>query len=344
MTILYHLTILPPQRPACEALSQEVQALRDHLGGELVYLNPNGRLPIYIPRLLFGLHQLRSLRAREAGVTLHHVYNPDPFPFPVLRALRRPVVYSLTGGVVARPNVAFLARLAAVTVADRGSLERLRGWGLRNVHLAAPGIDTTRFTCSPLPLQSRVRLLVGSAPWTRRQFRSKGVDALLAAALEMPQLELVFLWRGVLAEEMARRVRRLGLAERVEILDRQVDVNQALAGAHAGVALATGAALIRAYPHSLMESLAAGKPLLVSRTIPMAEYAAQNDCGVVVESLTPAAVRAAVEALVERYGELQRAALEAGRRDFSLPGMIASYQEVYERVQHDRSRWRGTNW
>jgi len=338
MSILYHLTIPPPPLPECEAISQEIQALRDHFGGGLSYLNPNRRAPIYIPRALFGFHRLGRLRAMEAGFDLHHLYNPDPFPFPVLRALRRPIVYSLTGGVVRRPNLPFLAALAAVTVADEDSLERLRAWGLRNVFLARPGIDTARFSCTPLRLRDGVRLLVGSAPWTRGQFRTKGIDALLAAAQQLPSLHLLFLWRGVLAEEIERRVRRLGLTKRVQVLNRRVDVNEALAGAHAGVALATGPAIIRAYPHSLLESLAAGKPVLVSRAIPMASYVERTGCGTVVEAVTPAALCAAVDSLIGRYAELQQAAREVGQRDFSLQRMIASYQEVYEHVRRAAER------
>jgi glycosyltransferase involved in cell wall biosynthesis len=332
MNILYHLTILPPKMPECEAISQEIDTLRSHFGGDVIHLNPNQNSPIHIPRVLFGLHRLRQLRIREANVDVHHLYNPDPFPFPVLRALRRPVVYSLTGGVEKRLNRSFFTSLAAVTVADEGSLERLHSWGLENAVLVRPGIDAGRFVCSLLPIHSEIRLLVGSAPWTRAQFRTKGVDALLSAAHRYPQLTLIFLWRGVLTEEIKRRVRRMGLERRVEVIDQKVDVNRVLAGVHASVALATGPALIRAYPHSLIESLAAGKPVLVSRCIPMAEYVERTGCGVVIERIDPADILAAVRSLVEGYSNLQSVARQVGQRDFSQQRMIASYQEVYERV------------
>ena len=335
MNILYHLTILPPELPECEAISQEINALRGHFGGDLVHLNPNQHCPIYVPRVLFGFHILKILRTLETDLHLHHLYNPDPFPFPVLRTLRRPVVYSLTGGVSDRRlNVSFFASLAAVTVADERSLERLRAWGLDNAVLVRPGIDTSRFTCSPLPLRSEIRLMVGSAPWTKGQFRTKGVEALLSAAQRAPNLRLVFLWRGILAEEMERRVHRLGLEGRVEILNRKVDVNEVLAGVHASVALATGPAIIRSYPHSLMESLAAGKPVIVSRCIPMADYVERTGCGQVVESVTPTEILTAVESLTREYKDLQKSAQQVGQHDFSQGGMIASFQRVYKSIHH----------
>jgi glycosyltransferase involved in cell wall biosynthesis len=178
--------------------------------------------------------------------------------------------------------------LAAVAAADERSLKRLRKWGVTNVVLVRPGIDTARFSHSPLPLHGDIKLMVGSAPWTKGQFRTKGVEALLEAARQNSRLRLVFLWRGVLAEEMEQRARQMNLGRQVEVLNRLVDVNRVLADVHASITLATDPAIIKSYPHSLLDSLAAGKPVLVSRSIPMADYVEQTGCGEVVENVTPA--------------------------------------------------------
>ena len=333
MNVLYHLSTLPPKMPRAEALWQEISALRGRFGGDVVYVNPNQRFPLHIPRLLFGFHVLKDLRRREAGVHLHHFYNPDLFPFPYLRMLRRPVLYFVTCGVGGRrPNVAFFSSLAAVAVSDERSLKRLASWGLGNTGLLRPGIDTSRFTHTPLPLRSEIRLMVGSAPWTQGQFRTKGVDALLSAAQRAPHLKLVFLWRGVLAEEMERRVRRMGLDGQVTVLNEQVDVNQVLAGVHASVTLATAPGIVKSYPHSLLDSLAAGKPVLVSRAIPMSDYVEETGCGRVVEKVTPADILTATEALARGYESAQRVACKVGQQDFSQESMIVSFHRLYQRV------------
>lgn len=326
--------------PEAEAMSQEISALRDHFGGDLVYLNPNQHSPLYVPRLLFGFHKLKELWARETDLQQHQLYNPDPFPFPILRLLRRPVIYTLSCGVRnKRPNLTFFNSLAAVTVSDERSFKRLRSWGLNNSFRVRPGVDTTRFTFSPLPLRSEIRLMVGSAPWARTQFRTKGVDALLSAAQQSPDLHLVFLWRGVLTEEMERRVRDMNLQKQVVVLNRRVDVNQVLAGVHASITLAADPAIVRSYPHSLMDSLAAGKPILVSQAIPMSDYVEQTGCGKVVESVTPASILAGVEGLAREYEELQKAAQQVGQRDFSQQAMIASFEKVYEHVLGAKNEW-----
>ena len=331
--ILYHLTIPPPAAPQLDAVVQDAEALRSHFGGELRYLNPKSRCPVPVPRALFGLGQLRALRLQEDGIGAHHIFNPDPFAFPLLRALRRPIIYSLTGGVGAkRPDISFFSRLAAVTVADEGSQARLRSWGLTNCVLVRPGIETLRFSVSPLALGSQVRVLVGSAPWSKTQFKRKGVEALLQAARQLPQLHLVFLWRGVLVDEMTRLVQRLGVTEQVTVMNTVVDVNHVLAGVHAAIALADDPAIIRPYPHSLMEALAAGKPVLVSRAIPMAAYVERTGCGVVIEQVAPDAIFRAIQTLVQGYHAYEDATRRVAPRDFDRAAMIASFQDVYESV------------
>ena len=96
--------------------------------------------------------------------------------------------------------------------------------------------------------------------------------------------------------------------------------------------VASTAGIVKSYPHFLLDSLAAGKPVLVSQAIPMADYVAETGCGEVVERVTPTDILAAVEALTRNYEAAQKIAYEAGKRDFSLQAMIASYQQVYEQI------------
>lgn len=319
--------------PGTEASLQELEVLRSYYGGNLIHLNPNQQSPVYLPRLLFGFHKLKQIRREEDRIQLHHLYNADPFPFPVVRWFRRPVIYSISSGIGRRgPNMAFFNSLAAVAVSDERSLKRLRERGSRNSHLVRPGIDTARFGQVPAPLKSDVRLMVGSAPWTKAQFSSKGVDALLEAARQNSHLHLVFLWRGVLREEMERRVRQANLKNQVTVLDSLVDVNELLATVHGSITLANSPVIVRAYPHSLLESLAAGKPVLVSRAIPMADYVAETGCGQVVEDISPKTILETIEALAGDYTRLQKSAQAVGQRDFSLQAMIASYEKIYTHI------------
>lgn len=335
MTVLYHLTVPPSPMAACDAVVQEVEMLRARVNGEVCHLYP-GRVPgTRFPRRWWGLQRLPYLRRAEERTTVHHVYNPDPYPFSLLRYLRRPIVYSVVAAVrfSDEANARRLARRAhTVVVSTEADLDRMRCWSIENVTVVHPGIEASRFSYSSLPTDHPPTVLVGSAPWTREQFRTKGVDALLELAQQMLELRLVFLWRGVLADEMNRRVRAARLERRVQVLNERVDVNRILARVHAAVVLAAGDAIIKAYPHSLLEALAAGRPVLVSRTVPMARYIENEGCGVVIDQVEADSIGVAVGKLLNKYPDYQQRALEVRARDFTLEKMLKDYSRIYGAV------------
>ena len=333
MRILYLLTTTPPVVPGTDAVVQEVEVLRARFGGEVIWLRPSWRARARYPRPLLGLHHLSAIRHRDPHVDLHHVYAPELYWLPLLWFVKRPVVYTVTSGVGAghrMPPASFLRRLNAIVVPSRVDLDALMRRGLGNVHLIRPGIDVARFTDSPVPPGPEFVLLSGSAPWTHEQFRSKGVDVLLEVAREMPDVRLVFLWRGVLLQELIERVRRLELSERVEILDDRVDVSQVLARVHAAVVLAGRPGLVKAYPHSLLEALATGRPVLVSDGNPMAEYVQETGCGGVVPRLEKAVLIAAIEQLKQRYEACRTRAVEVAKRDFSQEELFTAHRDLYQ--------------
>ena len=332
MRVLYHLTVPPSPLAALDAMVQEVEALRalSEDGGQVIHLYP-GRTPgTRFPRRWWGLQHVPYLRRAEQDFDIHHIFNPDPFPFDLLRFLRRPIVYTATAGAhgVDRTTIQRLAQrvhtLVVPTEAERAELSQ---WSISNVVAIRPGIDITRFSHTPPPTQP-FTLLMGSAPWTIEQFESKGVEALLEAAQARRDLRLIFLWRGLHVGEMERRVAQRGLGERVTVINHQVDVNEVLAQVHAAIVLADDTKLVKAYPHSLLEALAAGKPVLVSRAIPMADYVEQTGCGQIVESVNSQEVLAALAQLESDYDTRQIAALQAGQ-EFSQQRSIVAYKQLY---------------
>jgi len=338
MRVLYHLTVPPSALAECDAVVQEVRALQGHFGGTIDHLYP-GRVPgTRIPRQFWGMLRWPRLWWAERYGAVHHIFNPDPYPFVLLRYLRRPVIYTVVAGVQARDqaNAQALARwVQMLVVATEQERARLRGWGIDNVRVVRPGIDLTRFAPTPPPANLPPTLLMGSAPWTCDQFRTKGVDTLLTLARRWPELHLVFLWRGILYEDMMRRVRASGLSDRVEVINKRVDVNTVLSHVHSAVILATEDALIKAYPHSLLEALAAGRPVIVSQSVSMATEVAQRGYGVVIDEVDETHVQHAVKRLFRDYPNYQQQALGFDKHNFTLEKMLASYAKIYRMFVDD---------
>ncbi|MBP8110630.1 MAG: glycosyltransferase [Caldilineaceae bacterium] len=336
MRVLYHVTTPPPALPGTEAVLQEIQHLLGRVEGEVVYLNPSPTPRTRVPRPFYGLHRLPAIRRREAAIDLHHIFNPDLFVFPVLRFLRKPVIYSVVSGLGGRVPRG-LGGLSRVLVPSRGDVARLAERGYGGGRAILPGIDLAGFTPAAPPPISPFVILAGSAPWTAEQFRTKGVDALLAVAVSMPDLQLIFLWRGVGEAEMRARVAALGLDERVEIIGHRVDVNTVLARSHAAILLADRPEIVKAYPHSLLETLAVGRPVLISDCVPMSEYVQSQGCGEVVAGVDEASLAQAIGRLRAEYGARQSAAVAVGRRDFDHVRMVDEVVRVYGEVIRHRT-------
>jgi glycosyltransferase involved in cell wall biosynthesis len=76
----------------------------------------------------------------------------------------------------------------------------------------------------------------------------------------------------------------------------------------------------------------AGRPVLVSRAIPMAEYVEQTGCGVIVENVDAQSILRALDELTAHYPQLREAARHVDRETFSLDRL--AYHQLYRDVAH----------
>lgn len=342
MRILYLLTSPPPAIPGTDAVFQDVAALQARFGGHVLNLFPLHRPTVWYPKWFYGLHLLSRVRGLRATHDLCHVFYPFLYPFPFLRQLGLPVVYSVVAGLESRIRAPVLpdhAVIRRIIVSNERDDAILKSWGVSCHRLIQPGIDISRFRPTPFPSPQPFTLLVGSAPWTLAQFRTKGIDALLETVSRMPDLKLLFLWRGLLLDPLVQRIARQGVGDRCEIVNERVDVAAVLARCHATVVLAESAKLVKAWPHSLLETLICGRPVLVSRTVPMADYVAAHRCGVVSEEISAIAVSEAVRRLRNNFTALSRNAIPSSR-DFSLERFQDAHGKVYEEVGDAENEFR----
>lgn len=332
MSILYLLTAPRPIVDGTDAVFQEVEALRSAFQGDAINLFPRIVPTSSFPRSLYGLHKIRELRKLENRHEFNHLYYPVLYAFPVLRLLRNPTVSTIAASLDRDDKPADLARLKAlhrIVVSNDRDADVLEAWGLSNYSVIPPGIDASGLTPGRMALGDELTLLMASAPWSQQQFDLKGIDALLEATARLPHLKLILLWRGLLFDELTERVERHGIGDRIEIVNHKVDVNAYLNRAHATVLLTKRADVVKSYPHSLIESLLAGKPVLISDKIPMADYVRKHQCGVVVEDVSVRSLTAAIEALRGRYEELTRCAAQIGPDAFSMQAFIENHRRLY---------------
>lgn len=334
MQVACHFAIPRPPELDRDAAVQDGMRIVNRVGGLVNFLYPGKRANIFIPRFFCGLHQLAKLRAIDQRVDVHHVFSNGLYPYPVLSFFKKPIVFSSLIGV-SSPKLAIsslsLHNVRHFTVPTASDQALMKAGGYKNVSVVPSGIELSRFSFSPLAVEEKFILFCGSAPWNQEQFHDKGVDLLLETMGKLPWLHVVFLWRGVLLREMMRRISAAGVMSQATVLSEYVDVNKVLAQVHAGVIVVANQNVIKGYPHSLLETLGAGKPIIVSDCLPMADLARQG-AGGVVKSLYLEEFIAAVEQVRNGYKKYVTRITKLDLTCFTEKEMLRKMIEIYESV------------
>jgi glycosyltransferase involved in cell wall biosynthesis len=216
---------------------------------------------------------------------------------------------------LARRVVAAAAAVTAVSVSEAALLRR--DFGI-DPEVIPNGVDPAAVAHSDRtprpPTIAVVSRLVGY----------KRVDATVRALAELPEYRLRIVGDGPERDPLLRLAGRLGVRDRVKLHNRlsDADVLDVVRDASVHVNLSRA----EAFSYTVLESLAAGTPVVSGRDGALAEWAARFPGGVVTaDPDRPADVAAAVRRLAGT-----RVRVDLG--DYALPAILDRYQAVYDRV------------
>jgi glycosyltransferase involved in cell wall biosynthesis len=275
------------------------------------------------------------MMALQKEVSINHVFSPGLYHYPVLNFLKRPIVYSVTASIHIRDidrSLQNLENISNIIVSNSRDFRLLESAGFNKMTLVRPAVNTKAFKKEYLPLDNELVLLMASAPWELDQFKTKGIDLLLHAVKVLPFLKLILLWRGTYEAELLKRIKEMNVGGRIEIINRKVEVNAILERTHGTILIAKNPNLVKAFPHSLIESLAAGKPVITASVIAMADYITEKKCGVVVDAFSLESLITRIEQFRSQYVSYSEAANRVGAADFSIERMLDEMGKIYKRV------------
>ena len=314
-----------------------------------------------------SLHNRRTLREqlrfardlRRHRIQIVHTYNfyPNVFALPAARLARVPrVVASIrdTGvyQTAMQKRVQRLAcRLADCIVVNAEAVRRWlveEGYEPRKIAVIRNGVDLSRFRARGDG--GRLRREIGVPPGApivaviSRLHEAKGLDDFLeaAAALAARHRETRFLIVGdrlavkdgaVVKEDAYRSgleslARRLGIAERVLFTGFRLDVPELLRE----VAVSVLPSLSEGLSNFLLESMAAGVPVVATRVGGSPEAVQDGVTGFLVPTRDPVALARAIDMLLSDPDRGRRMGA-AGRRlmaeEFSLESMARATERLY---------------
>jgi len=330
-------------------------------------------LPIWEYRI-DSLHNHRTLREqwrfvrdlRRNRIQIVHTYNfyPNVFALPAARLARAPrVIASIRDtGVyqtpIQRRVQRLVCRLADCVVVNADAVKRWlieEGYSPRKIVVIRNGVDLSRF--QNRGDGNRLRQEIGVPPGTRivavvsRLHEMKGLDQFLEAAATLaarhPDVRFLIVGDrlavkdGAVVKEHAYRTgleelaRRLGIQDRVVFTGFRLDVPELLQE----VAVSVLPSLSEGLSNFLLESMAAGVPVVTTRVGGSAEAVEDGETGILVPARDATALARAIDVLLSGP-DLARRMGQAGKRRmaerFSLDVMTRATERLYWSLLHER--------
>lgn len=214
--------------------------------------------------------------------------------------------------------------------------DRLASLGIpeRQLRVIRNGIDPRPFLVTRDP-ELRARLSPdGNAPivlTSARLARQKALDVLLAAATQVPDALFLIAGEGPERSALEARASQLALSSRVRFLGARQDIAELLAVCDLFVL----PSLVEGLPISVLEAMAAARPVVASRIGGTDEVVVDGGTGVLVAAGDAEALAAAIRRLLADP-EYARRMGQAGRDrvygEFSLSRMIEGVEAAYEEL------------
>lgn len=320
-------------RPEFESVAKEIASLRNSFSGTVYELdNLTRRGNKYTRRINRCLPYLL-----EKTCHISHIYYPRLLDFSPILYLRKPKVYSVVARYLGYPNreemrnaVPIIEMMDQVVTADFEDEEILHEWGLNNVQTILPGVEIDKFEYGASHSKS-FKILMASSPWVPQQIEEKGIGILLDAVKELSTVDVIFLWRGVCLQEMKDLIRFKEVKDKVSVINEAANVPFLMKEINTTIAPFRTYENCRAYPTSIIESLAAGKPVIVSDQIPISAIIEREECGVVVKP-TKEGIVAGFENLRLKYQQYQKNCIRTAQKYFSHKRLLRDYAALYQKI------------
>ncbi len=196
------------------------------------------------------------------------------------------------------------------------------------LQLIYPGVQSPKPTAPPKG--KKFKILFASAPISKAasEFSSKGIDLILQTAPELTDCEFTLLWRGRHLDKIKRLLTDLQCNNVILHNALVRNMKQFYAQFHAVILVPTKEDSCKPCPHSFVEALALGKPVIASRHIGISDLVETEQCGVVCEA-EKNSLQAGIEKLRRSYEQYQKRCIPVARDYFSYNEFIRQYKKIY---------------
>ena len=325
--------------PEMEAVAGEVALLRRHFRPSIAWGVSSSRWLQFSWKRGFGVHPRLQLAFRaitwglQRVFRINHVFGSLGDWFHLKACSKRPTV--LTVATESFPTSGeLLDRVSRFVVEWPAAVDTLCEIGIDadRIEVIYPAVDLVRFSPSERP-EGPFTVLFASSPERSDWLNARGIPLLLNAAQQLPAVRFRLLWRpwGSSEDVVRQQISRRQL-QNVELsVGRIADMASEFRRTHATIAPFTDMSRCKAIPNSLLESLAAGRPVIATREVGLAETVKAEGCGTITEP-TVDGLCEAIQCAQAEWKSMARSARQTAESQFGEERFVESYREVYAGV------------
>lgn len=325
--------------PEMEAIAGEVALLRSHFRRSVSWGITTQRRLQFSWRRGFGFSPVFYKPFRAATYLLQRMFQinhlfgglGDWFHLQSLNT-GSTVMTLATSSEVA--DCSLLRKVDHFAVEWPGAVDLLNSYGVSNdrITVILPPVDVERFNITEEP-DAPFTVLFASSPDRADWFEGRGIYLLLEAARQLPDVKFRLLWRpwgdGV---NVIKKMLAGAEYSNVElVIGRFADMSWEYQNVHATIAPFVDPQKCKPIPNTLLESLACGRPVVMTRQVELGKVLGQSESVVVcdpeVQSVVPA-----IKQLQTDWKQRSTEARSLAERTFDARRFIRQYDELYQSV------------
>ena len=336
--ILYWTGTIEPHR---EGIAKEVFMLHNHFKGSYVIgTSPHGCFMYSKKQRYFGIPSRLLPTVRhwapyfERGFSISHIIQGiDNYHYLKARGDNPIILTAIAIGEIL--SMSHYKRVSQVVVECDRDRKKLISYGFapEKVAVIYPGTDLSIFNCSAPPPEGKFKILFASSPFSFDYMEPRGLRLLLEAANIKRDVDFIFLWRrrGDTFNVLQQWISELSLTN-VKVINEDIEhMNKMFSYCHATVAPFTSEKNNKSCPNSLIESLATGRPVLVSDKVGIADIIKKEMNGIVFSADVHSLVDA-ISKIEKDYILFKKNARPSATKYFNVNSFLNSYERLYQEV------------